>query len=113
MTKHIPPAKCMWAYAYQIVPSQPEHRLTAIRTLLESEHALAKDAERTWKGKFVQEHQITHILVVSDSPDQDGEANLRLEAALKGMQAGFVRTAPLPVLNDPPVGTLALPATLK
>lgn len=102
MTVRTPPAKMMWAYAYQIVPAQPESRLSGIRAILDAEHSLAKNDARTWQGKFVQENQVTHILVVSDSPDQDGDANRRLEAALKGLQTGFVRTAPMPVLDGPP-----------
>lgn len=102
MSTRTPPARMMWAYAYQIVPAQPEGRLSTIRAVLEAEHSLAKEDARTWQGKFVQENQITHILVVSDSPDQDGDANRRLEAALKELQTGFVLTAPMPVLGGPP-----------
>ncbi len=93
--------KPMWAYAYQIVPPQSEERLAAIRALLDREHTLAKRGAHTWEGRFVLEQQITHILVVSDSPDQDREANRRLEAALAELQAGFVLTAPLAVSDEP------------
>lgn len=106
MTKNHGPAKPMWAYAYQIVPPQPEHRLTAIKTLLDREHAEAKRDAHTWEGRFVLEQQITHILVVSDSPDQDGESNRRLEAALAELQAGFVLTAPLAVTDPAPKAPL-------
>jgi len=98
----IAPAKLMWAYAYQIVPPQPLDRLETIKALLQHEHEIAKGGARTWEGRFVHEESVTHILVVSDSPEQDGEANHRLEAALKGMHAGFVRTAPLEVTDPPP-----------
>jgi len=96
-----PPNKPMWAYAYQIVPPQSEDRLAAVRALLDREHTLAKRGAHTWEGRFVLEQQITHILVVSDSPDQDREANRRLEAALAELQAGFVLTAPLEVADPP------------
>ena len=97
MTTNHGPAKPMWAYAYQIVPPQSEARLAAIKALLDREHTEAKRGARTWEGRFVHEQQITHILVVSDSPDQDGEANRRLESALAEIQAAFVRTVPMAV----------------
>jgi hypothetical protein len=95
-------SKPMWAYAYQIVPPHLEGRLDGVKALLAREHAEAERASRVWEGRFVEERQVTHILVVSDSPDQDGEANRRLEAALTAAQAGFVVTAPLAV-DDRPV----------
>jgi hypothetical protein len=95
-----PAPKPMWAYAYQIVPPQSESRLAAIKALLEREHTRAKSGAHTWEGRFVHEQQITHLLVVSDTPEQDGEANRRLEAALAELQAGFVLTAPLAVTGD-------------
>lgn len=98
--KQGPPVKPMWAYAYQIVPPQSESRLAAIRELLDREHTLAKGGAHTWEGRFVLEQQITHILVVSDSPEQDGGSNRRLESALGELQAGFVLTAPLAVTGD-------------
>lgn len=104
MTKDHGPVRPMWAYGYQIVPPQPEARLTAIKALLDREHTNAKRGERTWEGRFVHEQQITHILVVSDSPDQDGEANRRLESALAELQATFVRSAPMAV-TEPPAAT--------
>jgi hypothetical protein len=103
MTKNHGPAKSMWAYAYQIVPPQSETRLAAVKALLDREHTEAKRDARTWEGRFVHEQQITHILVVSDSPDQDGERNQRLESALAELQAAFVRTAPMAVTEPPAV----------
>lgn len=94
------PAKKRWAYAYQIIPPQPEDRLKAVRDLIDQETRQARKAARTWQGRFIPEKLITHILVVSDSPDQEAEANHRLEAALTELQTGFVRTAPLPVDED-------------
>jgi hypothetical protein len=43
----------------------------------------------------VPEERITHILVVSDSPEQDHEANRRLESELKGLKAKFSISAPM------------------
>jgi len=100
---HQPPPvpRTVWAYGYQIVPPQPEHRLHAIRTLLEQEHTTAQRGARTWEGRFVLEQQVTHILVVSDSPELDVEANRRLEAELRSLNAGFAMTVPLAVSDAP------------
>lgn len=95
-----PAPKPMWAYAYQIVPPQSEGRLAAVKALLDREHTRAKASAHTFEGRFVHEQQITHLLVVTDSPEQNGEANKRLEAALAKLQAGFVLTAPLAVTDD-------------
>jgi hypothetical protein len=92
--------KPAWAYAYQIVPPQPEDRLRAVRVLLDRERAQAKVGERTWAGHFVVEQQVTHILVVSDSPDQDLDANQRLEAELRGAEVGFALTVPMAVTEE-------------
>ncbi len=47
MKNHTPPAKMMWAYAYQIVPPQPEGRLSSVRAVLDEEHSLASHDART------------------------------------------------------------------
>ncbi len=90
-----------WAYAYQIVPPQPEDRLRAVKVLLDHEGTQAKARERTWEGRFVVERQVTHILVVSDSPDQDLEVNQRLETALRDAQVGFALTVPMAAADEP------------
>ena len=100
LKKRTPPAKPVWAYAYQILPPQAEDRLHTIKTLLDKENADAQRAARTWAGRVVVEQQVTHILVVSDSPEQNREVNRRLEAELKELQAGFSITAPMAVADD-------------
>lgn len=92
--------KTLWAYAYQIVPPQAEDRLRTIKTLLDHERADAQRGARTWVGRVVLEQQMTHILVVSDSPEQNREVNRKLEAALKELKAGFSMTAPMTVADD-------------
>jgi hypothetical protein len=87
--------KAIWAYAYEMLPPQPEDRLQAIQTLLDSAHADALDGTRTWSGRFVLEQQVTHILVVSDGPEEDGAINERIEAGLRELDAAFARTAPM------------------
>src|ERR1041384_5490284 len=85
--KRRPASKTRWAYAYRIVPPQAEDQLRAIQTLLDREHSDARRRARTWEGRFVLEEQITHILVVSDSPDQDRQINRRLGLALNELEA--------------------------
>ena len=96
-----PRARPVWTYSYQVVPPQPETHMRPIRTLLEREHLDAKQAARTWHTRLLHEHHVTHILVVTDNPDQDLDFNRRLEKALSEIQAGFARTVPLPVERDP------------
>ncbi len=94
------PLKPLWAYAYEIVPPPAEDQLTAIRTLLEKEHSEARRAARTWTGKLVHGPQVTRILVVSDSADQDRDVNRRLEGQLKQLKAAFSLTVPMAVADD-------------
>jgi hypothetical protein len=96
-------SKTRWAYDYRIVPAQPEDRLRTIRALLDQEHSDARRRARTWEGRLVLEEQVTHILVVSDSPDQDREVNRRLGLALNELRAEFLLTAPMAVANDAPL----------
>jgi hypothetical protein len=100
LKKRTPPAKPVWAYAYQILPPQAEERLHTIKTLLDKENADAQRAARTWAGRVVVEQQVTHILVVSDSPEQDHDVNRRLEAKLQELNAGFSITVPIAVADD-------------
>jgi len=74
--------------------------MKVIEALLEEEHAQAKHTARTWGGQLVCEQQVTHILVVSDTPDQDGEVNRRLEKRLKQLKTGFSRTVPMSLASD-------------
>lgn len=92
--------KTLWAYAYEIVPPQAQDRLGAIRTVLAKEHSEARRAARTWTGRLVCEPQVTHILVVSDSPEQSREVNRRLEGRLKQLKAEFSLTVPLALADD-------------
>jgi hypothetical protein len=88
--------RTLWAYDYAIVPPQAGELLDGIRTILEEEHAAAQRAARTWTGRLVCERQVTHILVVTDSPDQDREVNRHLEGQLRRAHAAFSLTLPLP-----------------
>ena len=98
--KPIPTPKTVWAYAYQILPSQSAARLHSIKTLLAHAHTEAQRDARTWTGRVVVEEQVTHILIVSDSPEQNHEVNRRLEAKLEELNAGFAMTVPVAVVAD-------------
>jgi hypothetical protein len=93
--------KPVWAYAYVIEPPQAQERLHVIKALLDTERATARLGKRTWEARFVTEKQVTHILVVSDTPHQDLEHNQRLEAALRDLQAEFSVSAPMAVEDEP------------
>lgn len=99
--KRVQPPKPIWAYAYELVPPQTEERLHQIKRVLDREHTVAKRDARTWASSVVVESQITHILVVSDTPEQNLEVNLALEAKLKELDAAFSLTAPMVVAADP------------
>ena len=91
----------LWAYAYQIVPPQPSHRLGTIRTLLKEENAAAHGSARTWSGRLVLEPETTHILIVSEVLGRHHPINLRLEAELMRLDAAFSVTEPLEVADHP------------
>jgi hypothetical protein len=90
-------AQAVWAYSYEIDPPQPEDKLRRVRAMLEKEHLHATEGARMWEGRFVRENRVTHILVVTDSPDQSREINLSIERQLKAIDAGFALTVPIEV----------------
>jgi hypothetical protein len=101
------PPKTIWAYAYQILPPQGAERLRAITSLLDHAHTEAQRDARTWTGRVVVEEQVTHILIVSDSPEQNHDVNQRLEAKLQELNAGFSITVPVAVEDDAAVTPVA------
>ena len=103
------PPKALWAYAYEIVPPKTADHMKVIEAFLEEEHAQAKQTARTWRGQLVCEQQVTHILVVSDTPDQSGEVNRRLERRLKALKAGYSRTVPMALSDDNPAPSAPRP----
>jgi hypothetical protein len=100
--KHGPPRKALWAYAYDIVPAQAEDGLDTIQRLLDEEHDDALRGKRTWAGRIVFDPQMTHILIVSDDPQQGREVNRKLEAEMMTLKMGFALTVPLSVPDDRP-----------
>jgi hypothetical protein len=95
----------IWTYGYEILPPFPLEGLRSLEALLEEEHLMAKDDARVWVGRFLVEEQATHLLVVSDSPDQKRAVNVRLEAELRRITAAFSITTPFEV-SDPEQGSL-------
>jgi len=89
--------RTMWAYGYEIASSMSQDRLRHIEDLLHLEHSKARYDQRTWEGRFVLEERVTHILVVSDSPDQQLEVNRKLEEELARLDAVFSITPPVAV----------------
>ena len=91
------PSSPVWAYAYQLTPPQSADRLKAIQAVLDDAVTAARLEAFTWAGTVVLEERVTHILVVSDSPEQNHEGNRRLESALTELGAGFSITTPMPL----------------
>jgi len=89
------PPQPVWVYAYKLSPPQAVSRLQAIQPILTAALATAKNEARTWAGTVVLEERVTHILVVSDSPEQNHEGNRKLESELQQLGAGFSVTAPM------------------
>ena len=91
------PDRALWAFGYELTPPVARDRMEGIQSVLDERHSEAALASQTWEGRFVNGDHVTHILVVSDSPDQDLEVNRKLEAELVRLEAGFSITAPLRV----------------
>ena len=91
------PAQPVWVYAYKLSPPQAVSRLQTIQPILTDALSAAKSDARTWAGTVVLEERVTHILVVSDSPEQNHEGNRKLESELQQMGAEFSITAPMPL----------------
>ena len=94
--------RTLWAYAYEVMPPQGDDEMKGIGTLLSEEHANARRSARRWVGRMVREPRVTHIMVVSDSPDQTLEVNRRLESRLEGLEARYSLSFPMAVEDDNP-----------
>ncbi|HSR41682.1 MAG TPA: hypothetical protein VLL48_05915 [Longimicrobiales bacterium] len=92
-----------------ISPPLAPARLGSIEKLLEEERSQAKRHDRTWASRFVVDERVTHILVVSDSPDQHMAVNRRLELELEKLETGFSITPPVAVEERPESGTPEAP----
>jgi hypothetical protein len=93
--------RTLWAYGYEMIPPHREDRMTEIRGLLDRENDEAAQEGRTWTARLVTEERVTHVLIVSASPQLDLEINRKLEAELKNLGLRFVPTVPMPVHDHP------------
>src|SRR5207249_1942719 len=92
--KQRPRAGESWAYAYQLNPPQPEPRFAKIKMLLRRARLAAQRAGRLWTGQVVKDAHITHILVVTDAPDEVRAVDRAIGAELKRLKMGFAITGP-------------------
>ncbi|SRR5712691_458803 len=92
--KQRPRAPKSWAYAYQLDPPQPEPRFAKLKILLRRARLAAQRDGRLWTGRIVVEAHITHILIVTDAPDQVHTVDRAIDAELKRLKMGFAVTGP-------------------
>ena len=92
--------RTLWAYGYEMIPPHLEDRMGDVRGLLERENDEAVQAGRTWTARLVTEERVTHVLIVSGSPQLDLEINKRLETELKSLGLKFLLTVPMPVRDE-------------
>ena len=92
--KQRPRAPESWAYAYQLNPPQPESRFAKIKILLRRARLAAQRDGRLWTGQVVKDAHITHILVVTDAPDEIRAVDRAIDAELKRLKMGFAITEP-------------------
>jgi hypothetical protein len=95
------PLHARWVYAYQLDPPQPEPRFKKINALVRQAQSAATRKGHLWTGRIVVETLITHLLIVTDHPEQVPAVNRAIEAELKQLDMGFALTgpAPLPLSN--------------
>jgi hypothetical protein len=86
-----------WVYAYQLDPPQPEPRFKKINALVRQAQSAAVRRGRIWTGRIVVETLITHLLIVTDHPEQVPAVNRAIEAELKQLDMGFALTGPAPL----------------
>jgi len=98
------PGQALWVSAYEMVPPHAEHRMTAIRDLIDRENDDAQRAGRTWTARLVLEIQVTHVLIVSATPEMDLAVNHKLAAELRELGVEFVLTVPMSVGDEADAG---------
>ncbi|MDZ7779981.1 MAG: hypothetical protein U5R14_08635 [Gemmatimonadota bacterium] len=89
--------RTLWAYGYELMPPHREQGMAALRGLLEGEHGVAEREARTWTARLITEPQVTHVLIVSDSPELDLDIHQKLETELRALGVDFLVTDPVPV----------------
>lgn len=91
----------LWAYGYELAPPVARTRLKGMQAILDAGHMEARTRTQVWEGRFINGDHITHILVVSGTPAQNGTINRRLEAELNRLEAPFSLSTPVEVPHDP------------
>jgi hypothetical protein len=91
------PLHARWVYAYQLDPPQPEPRFKKINALVRQAQSAAIRKGRLWTGRIVVETLITHLLIVTDHPDQVPAVNRAIETELRQLDMGFALTGPAPL----------------
>ena len=92
--KRAPRAPESWAYAYQLNPPQPEARFAKVKMLLRRARQEAQRDGRLWTGQIVMDAHITHILVVTDAPDEVRTVDRAIDAELKRLKMDFAINGP-------------------
>lgn len=87
----------LWAYAYQLRPPRTTDLVRTIAELVNQENEDALRGAHTWTARLVTEPQVTHVLVLSDTPELDREMNRRLEARLRELDVPFTVSLPMRV----------------
>jgi len=95
-----PTAETLWVSGYEMIPPNADHRMAAIRELIDRENDDAERGGRTWTARLVMEKQVTHVLIVSGTPGMDLEINRKLEAELRELGVGFHVTVPMSVGDE-------------
>jgi len=84
-----------------------------LRDLLDNENAAAFEQARAWAAQLILEQRSTQILVISDSPAQNGPVNHRVESELQRLHADYRLTDPIairgPSTGAPPQPRRATP----
>lgn len=92
----------LWAYAYQLLPTRSTDLVRAIADLVNRENTDARGSAHTWRARLVTEPQVTHVLVLSDTPERDRDMNRRLEARLRELDVRFTVSVPMRIDELPP-----------
>ncbi len=87
----------LWAYAYLIVPAATGDALIVLGAAVDRANVAARARAAGWTGLLLVEPDATSILVVSDGPSRSRPGNRRVEGALRGMRAPFIRTLPMEI----------------
>lgn len=95
--EELSPLYARWVYAYQLDPPQPEPRFKKLHALIRQAQSAAQRGGRLWTGRIVVETLVTHLLIVTNHPDQVPAVNRAIEAELKQLDMGFALTGPAPL----------------